>query len=155
MPKTILGIGTGWLTQRRSEGVWDQSWRGYFGFFQAGASIRFRQSFSSRISPLDTLLKWARLKVPIMELMPMARLGVLGMAYLADGRSDLAKQSLQRALADDPHSPIPRAPNRLLRRLPTSRRLPRNINPALLPGPVEHRWSNKTEREWHGPKTAC
>ena len=29
----------------------------------------------------------------------------LGMAYLADGRPDLAKQSLQRALANDPHFP--------------------------------------------------
>ena len=29
----------------------------------------------------------------------------LGMAYLADGRSDLAKQSLQRTLAGDPHFP--------------------------------------------------
>jgi tetratricopeptide (TPR) repeat protein len=29
----------------------------------------------------------------------------LGMAYLADGRSDLAKQSLRAALADDPHFP--------------------------------------------------
>ena len=48
----------------------------------------------------------------------------LGMAYLADGRSDLGKQSLQRALATIPTLQTPRAPDRLWIRQP------RNPQPA-------------------------